>query len=320
MRFKGLDLNLLLTLKVLLEEKSVSDAALKLNVTQPAVSAALRKLREYFKDELLILNGKKMLLTAHAAQLMPELSALLSDIDVFISKTTHFAAESSARVFKIAANDYFCSIILAPVLTSISRIAPSVTVDVLPISKSVYEDLNRGELDLIFSPRTTLDSEFEIESLYREDLVAILCKNNKRVGARLSLEQLRCEPQVLVDLGGLKKETMLRQSLSKLNVGANEVLSLPSFLAAPHVIQNSDLLAIVHRRLAENIGEYLPIRIAELPHELRSQTAFDYCALFHTARKNDEGLQWLLSMIRDYTSRTKFDLKERAELKRSAKA
>ena len=90
MRFKGLDLNLLVTLDVLIEERSVSRAAERLHLSQPSVSAALAKLRDYFNDPLLEIQGKRMVPTAHALQLRPVLAEVLGNVDRMIIQARHF--------------------------------------------------------------------------------------------------------------------------------------------------------------------------------------------------------------------------------------
>lgn len=90
MRLKGLDLNLLVALDVLLEERSVSRAAERLYVRQPAASAALGRLRDYFKDDILVLHGKRMIPTSYAEDLQPEVRRILRQVDGMISMSTEF--------------------------------------------------------------------------------------------------------------------------------------------------------------------------------------------------------------------------------------
>src|SRR4051812_31516925 len=114
MRFKGLDLNLLLALQVLLEERSVTRAARRLNVSQPAMSAALARLRDYFDDELLVAHGKRMHPTAHAERLAGPVAQLLGDIDGLLTANARFDPRETRRRFVIVASDYITTAVIGP--------------------------------------------------------------------------------------------------------------------------------------------------------------------------------------------------------------
>ncbi|HSI16835.1 MAG TPA: LysR family transcriptional regulator, partial [Sphingomonas sp.] len=106
MRFQGLDLNLLVALDVLIEERSVSRAAERLHLSQPAMSAALRRLRDYFNDPILAAHGKKMIPTPHALRLRGALRTLLTDVERMVSLSTQFDPATSQRRFRIGTSDY----------------------------------------------------------------------------------------------------------------------------------------------------------------------------------------------------------------------
>src|SRR5512139_3494743 len=126
MRFKGLDLNLLAALDVLIEERSVSRAAERLHLSQPSVSAALARLRDYFNDPLLEIQGKRMVPTARALQLVPMLKELLADVETMIMQARQFEPETSNRWFRICVSDYLATVLIARLVTSLQREAPGI--------------------------------------------------------------------------------------------------------------------------------------------------------------------------------------------------
>jgi DNA-binding transcriptional LysR family regulator len=299
MRFKGLDLNLLLTLKTLLEERSVSTTAHKLNVTQPAVSTALKKLRDYFKDELLIVKGKQVLLSSHALEILPELTTLLENVDIFVSKSTRFNPESTTREFTLAANDYFCSVTLAPMLSKLVRVAPQVKVNIVALRSNINNDIRDGKVDLAFSPADTLAQDLYVETLYREGLAILTCKTNKHFRGKIKIKDIADAAQVLVDLTSSQQKSMLQKKLQELGIPIKVNINLPSFLVAPELILNTELITIVHKRLALKFSKNLPLLVSELPSEIASLSEFDYCMFSHPDRQDDPGLKWLKSMIKD---------------------
>ena len=121
MRFKRFDLNLLLVLDTLLRERSVSRAAEQLNLSQPAMSAALGRLRSYFNDQILVSHGKRMLPTAHAQSLSPMVMKTLADIEALISASTVFDPSTSQRTFRICASDYVTTVLLVPLLEDLAN-------------------------------------------------------------------------------------------------------------------------------------------------------------------------------------------------------
>ncbi len=106
MRYKHLDLNLLVALNALLNERSISRAAVSLHLSQPAMSAALARLREHFKDELLVPNGRSMMLTARAQSLLQPVQHILLQIDSSISEAPVFEPKQSQRRFNVTVSDY----------------------------------------------------------------------------------------------------------------------------------------------------------------------------------------------------------------------
>ncbi|WEK46309.1 MAG: LysR family transcriptional regulator [Candidatus Andeanibacterium colombiense] len=132
MRFKGLDLNLLAALSVLLEERSVSGAAARLHLSQPAISGALARLRGYFGDPLLVMQGKRMIPTAHAQALQPQLQAVLAQIDKLIAGAAQFDPPTAKRTFRISLSDYLITVLASGLVPRLRSEAPNILLDLAP--------------------------------------------------------------------------------------------------------------------------------------------------------------------------------------------
>jgi glyoxylase-like metal-dependent hydrolase (beta-lactamase superfamily II) len=126
MRFKGLDLNLLVALDTLVETRSVSRSAERMNLSQPAMSSALGRLRDYFKDDILVSHGKRMHPTAYAESLLPQVREALRGIEALIGTSTQFDPATSPRTFRLIASDYITAALVVPLVARLSEVAPNV--------------------------------------------------------------------------------------------------------------------------------------------------------------------------------------------------
>ena len=139
MRFDGLDLNLLVALEALVEERSGSAAARRLHLTQPAVTGALNRLRDYFQDDLLVLHGRKMLPTPTATSLYGPITRTLLQIRGEITRAGSFDPATAERHFLIVASDYAYSIALADLFAWAGTAAPGVSFELIQPSSQAAE-------------------------------------------------------------------------------------------------------------------------------------------------------------------------------------
>jgi DNA-binding transcriptional LysR family regulator len=133
MRFDKLDLNLLVTLDALIELKSVSSTAEHLNLTQSAVSGALKRLREYFNDELLARDGRSMVLTGKAQQLAPAIRAILLQVRSTITNPSEFDPATAVRCFTLGCSDYVAMIVGHDLALQVQNEAPGISFKFLPL-------------------------------------------------------------------------------------------------------------------------------------------------------------------------------------------
>ncbi len=173
MRLKGLDLNLLVALDVLLEERGVSRAAERLYVSQPAASAALGRLRDYFKDEILVLHGKRMIPTSYAEDLQPEVRRILRQVDGMISMSAEFDPLRSERVFRFMASDYITTVLLIPLASELERVAPGIRLDTRLPDDAIRVEFERGEIDAMLIPEEFMVAQHPSELIFEEPHVIV---------------------------------------------------------------------------------------------------------------------------------------------------
>lgn len=296
MRFKGLDLNLLVALDVLLEERSVSRAAERLHLSQPAASAALARLREYFKDELLILHGKRMIPTSYADSLVPELRRALGQIDSIIAMSSEFDPARSERAFRLMASDYIASVLVGPAIQRLEEIAPGIQLDIRLPNEHVALEFERGEIDLVLTPEEFISPNHPAELLFEERYVVVGWSGNSVLDRPLSMETYRRSAHVAVTLGPNRQPTHAEKYLQT-DEGRRPVeIFAPSFSVVPWLVIGTRRLTVMHERLARVFSQDLPLKYQPLPVEVPPMREM---IQHHAARAHDTGIAWLRRLLHD---------------------
>ena len=228
MRLDNFDLNLLVAFDILLQEKNVTKAAARAHVTQAAMSAQLKRLREAFQDEILAQQGKKMVPTPYALAMHPEITETIASLRALIARKGKFDPATSEREFKIVASDYITTVLLVPLLGAISTIAPFVKLDIALPYSNTNKSLADGELDMFLGPETFTHPDHPSELIFEERHVVVGWSGN---------------PHMI------------------------EVRA-PSFLQAPFLVLETNRVCLMHERLAQSLAGRLPLRIANLPFEV----------------------------------------------------
>lgn len=299
MRFQGLDLNLLVALDVLIEERSVSRSAERLHLSQPAMSAALRRLRDYFNDPILAAHGKKMIPTPHALRLREALRAVLTDVERMVSLSTQFDPATSQRRFRIGTSDYLSIVLFTRLIPELERIAPGVTLELVQPSDAMMAMLDQGELDLLITPAEHVSPDHPTELLFEERHVVAGCATNPLMQRPMSEEDFLGAGHVAVEIGRLRPtsfaETFLREQGKERRI---EVL-VSSFAVAPEMLVNTRRLAVMHERLARAYAERIAIRFVEMPFAFPIMREM---LQYNRTRSEDAGLRWLMDLIKQVTN------------------
>lgn len=293
---RRLDLNLLLTLHVLLEEGQVSRAARRLALTQSAVSHSLQRLREHFDDPLLVRRGQSMTPTPRALELQGPLRQILASIEQMIGPA-EFDPAGARGTIRIATTDYGLSVLLPHVLSAMSEAAPQLSIAYSDINEDVFEHLKTGLLDLALTGQESY-RDMQTETLFTERFV-VVTRADHPAGARgtLTVDDFAAWPHVLVDVVHSRLHGIDRE-LKRLGKRRQIALRVPRFLAAPFFAQSSNLIAPVPERLAQLYASSLDVAIHEPPPEL-DLGRFDYVQMWHDRRTNDPLHRWLRTLVRE---------------------
>lgn len=291
---RHLDFNLLKTLDTLLDERSVTRAAERLSLTQPAVSGMLTRLRESFDDPLFVRAQRGMVPTLRAEQLAAPVKQLLSDIEHLLRPQAFDPAIADMTV-SIASTDYALRAVVVPFLSALRAKAPNIRVAVQPVdTQQLPGQLERGDIDLaLVTPENTAPGQ-HVAALFDERYVCVMRADHPDAGANaLALERFCALDHVLVSSSGGSFHGVTDQALAQIGRARRVTLSVTSFLVLPEILRTSDLIAVVPRRLALHAQG---LAMIEPPV---SVAGFSKTLAWHERTHHDPGQKWLRALLID---------------------
>lgn len=292
MRFKGLDLNLVMALDILIEERGVSRTAQRLNLSQPAVSAALTRLREYFDDELLVSVGRRMIPTAYAESLWPIARELLAKADLLVDTSSSFDPATSHRRFRVNASDYMQTVLITPVLRRLHERAPHISMDVGPTGPLSKLQFESGEIDLIITPEQFISTSHPVRELFEEQHVVVGWNQNPAMAAPLDLDTFLSLGHIAVSIGAGRDLTFAESHLLPYRERRRIEVTSSIFSGVPMMLARTMRIAVLQERLAIATRDIFGLRIQPLPFAM---PPLREVLQYHSARANDAGVAWLAS-------------------------
>tara|TARA_R110002110_G_scaffold91264_2_gene237574 strand:+ start:195958 stop:196914 length:957 start_codon:yes stop_codon:yes gene_type:complete len=178
MNLNRIDLNLLVYLDALLRERNVTQAANQLNLSQPAMSNGLRRLRDLFDDPLLVRTSEGMTPTERALELEPMVRDVLTNIERAVQPRNAFEPADAQRVFRIMASDYAESTLFPSVLGKLRLLAPGLTLDIMTPSDVSFLDVERGKVDMVINRFDSMPQSFHQIPLWNDTFSCLLSPEN----------------------------------------------------------------------------------------------------------------------------------------------
>lgn len=289
MRFDRLDLNLLVAFDALMQERSVSIAAERLNLSQSAMSGSLRRLREFFADPLFVQVGREMVPTTRAFDLSDNVQHVLFHIRSTITTPHDFDPATARREFSIMASDYVYDVILSDVLKTISQAAPDVTFHLFNPSPQVMSAFERGEIDLLITLEEFLSQDHPARPLFDDSLRVICWNQNSQLGDEISLEQFEALPHVEVAFGPDRRLSFCERELSEFKLNRRIDMRVSTFSAVPKQIVGTDRISIMNGHHAVHFASLFPLKHMALPLKTRLLREF---IQWNSMRKTDQGVLW----------------------------
>lgn len=299
MNLNAVDLNLLVAFDALVAESSVSRAAAKLGVTQPAVSHALKRLRYLFKDDLLARGPHGMQPTGRALSLHPAVRSVLADIHSIVSTGHAFEPAKTSRTFRLSMSDAMSVEALPAIARRICREAPNID---LAISTSGPQESCRriadDEIDLAIGVIPHVPQDLLSRELYRDTLICVADKRNKRLkNGRMDLQAYLDSPHVTV---ARNRDTGIQvdEILDSMGIPRRIAVTVPHYLSVPSLIRGTDLVAHTRRRLISVFRMSSDLIVFPVPLPMKVPE-LEFIQIWHKRYKGDPGHRWLRDLVLD---------------------
>jgi DNA-binding transcriptional LysR family regulator len=284
-----LDLNLLVTLDALLAERSVTRAARRLGVTQPAVSHRLRALRERLGDPLLVGSRRDLVLTERAKAIAGPLGQALASARSALEAGVSFDPARTERSFVMSTSDLGEVVVVPRVLEFLRAEAPGVKVVIRKMPSDPGEQLASGALELVVGAPLPPQAGLVRQVVGYDDLVVLAREGHPALRrGKVSLASFVEAAHVLVDTG-VVPGSVVDAELERRGLRRRVAVQVAHFVAAPFLVARSDLLATVGRSFARAFCEHMPLVAAPHPLELRG---YDAIMTWHERSRNDPAHRW----------------------------
>jgi len=293
MRFNKLDLNLLVALDALLTERNISRAGQRIHLSQPATSNALSRLRDYFQDELLIPQGRQLILSARAQELIGPVKEVLMRIDSTIATQPTFEPADAIRKFVLLMSDYSASVFIPSLIQRLYERAPGVSLDLRLLDERPLEQLETSEVDLLIIPSQYVSDLHPSKPLFEEEYMCVTWIGNTRIKDQLTFDEYVESGHVAGSYSVSSKRAPAFDSwfLERYGVKRRVEVSAPTLAALPQMLIGTNRIATVHKRIAQHAEKTLPIRLWNPPIEIPTMVQ---TLQWHKHRTSDPALQWLI--------------------------
>ena len=289
---RRLDLNLLVTLDVLLSEHNVTRAARRLNFSQPSISVHLAKLRDIFGDPLLLPGPRGMKPTARAEELREPLRQALEALGRAVSPAQAFEPSKADHTWRVAATDYGESTILLPALSGLRALAPGTRLAVLELNPArIARQAEQGEIDLAFHTVEGSPPGMRRRTLFAERYVLAGRADHPRLKRKPTMKQFCALEHVLVSSDGGGFHGVTDAALAQVGLSRRVALSVPHFLFMVSVLQSTDLVAMLPERL---VRANPVLKVVEPPVEI---PGYEMAMLWHERSHRGPAHQWLREHI-----------------------
>ena len=287
----GINLNLLVALDLLLRERSVTRAAEQLGVTQSAMSHSLRQLRDLLGDPLLVRGRAGMERTPRAEGLLIPLQTGLQSLRQVIAGVGVFDPSRVERRFAIAAGDAVSTVILGRLLPRLRAHAPGISLDIVPFELDSWADeLETGIVDLAVAVRFPDAPAIKLRRTGPEHFVCLTRADHPAVGNHLDLDTFTKLPHLLVSPQGEGGPGVVDKALSGLGLKRKVLVRTRYFLAAPLLLENSDLVLTIWEAVARLFLQHHNLRQHDPPLDLPS---FRWGVAWHERVDQDPASLWL---------------------------
>jgi DNA-binding transcriptional LysR family regulator len=292
-----ININLLVTLQVLLQERNASSSAVRLNLSQSTISKNLSQLRHIFADPLFHRISHGLMPTPLAQELEPKLNIAISAINEIFSPSK-FNLKKYQGCFKISMQESAFEFVLSKVMQRVLDEAPNMQIDTWFKDSISIEQLNQGRLDFVIIPhdigqKPNLNNQLHSEELYRDDLVCLVRKTNPILQTNWDQQAYLASKHIHVKDNELGMP-MFDQSLSKLGLQRNVAIQVPDFNAATSLCSHSDLVFTTTTSWADSVLK--SNQLVKLSMPCQSDPVV-YSLIWHQRSETNHAHTWLRKQL-----------------------
>jgi DNA-binding transcriptional LysR family regulator len=296
MNIKNLNLNLLKVFVAIYENRTLTQAADQIGLSQPGVSHALKQLRENFNDELFVRGPDGYHPTARARELAPPVSEALKSLQQAVGDMDHFDARTAVRTFRLCVSDYMSHAMLPVMANRLAVDAPNIDCAVSQLSyERVEDDLRSGRFDIAVMAGQAQQDTLGQQVLLSEEPVCVVSKHSKLSADNFDLEAFCAAEHVIVNLYG-DFHSWVDQKLDELGMKRRVRFVLPYFNALPGVVNNTDIVGTLPRRIAEQAARTHDLQLLDMPF---SFPAIDFVMTWHPRKDRDAAHVWFRNVLLD---------------------
>jgi DNA-binding transcriptional LysR family regulator len=302
--FDKIDLHLIRVLHTVLTERSVSKAALRLGMHQPAVSASLKRLRELAGDPLLVRSGAGMVPTDAGLRMIEPSASILRAAEMLFADARGFEPQSATATFRVAAADYLDPLFLPQLVAQIKSQAPLCQIEIHPLSadSDYHAHLGQGEVDVVVGNWLKPPQELHLSKLFADEIVCLV--SNEHPAARrgwtaeawLEAEHIAPTPTHPGARG------VIDDHLEGLGLRRNITARCPHFGLIPRMVASSLLVLTTGRQFCERFTDRLPVKVLECPIDFPQLV---YYQLWHERSHASASAKWLRERIKQVAASLK---------------
>jgi len=294
-----IDLRHLRVLQALLHESSVSRAAIRLDLSQPAISATLRQLRDEFNDPLLVRSGSGMICTERGQDISASVDRILSDINLLTAPLGEFDPATSVRDIRIVSHLGLGSILVPPLIQAISAASPLARIEIMQQGspEQIKQQLHDGDVDLLISSRQDPYPYLRFAPLMQCDIACVVANTHAYANqSQLSLDEYLRLEHISPSSTSVVTGTPIDGRLLELGKTRNVVATVPEFALARQIVPQSNLVLTTAHPYAKDMAATLPVTILEAPQELGQMSAWVF---WHEKSHHSPFGRWLRSIVRE---------------------
>lgn len=292
----SIDVHLLRVLYALLTEGSVSRAALRLNQSQPAVSTALRRLRELTGDPLLVRSKNGMTPTERGASLLEPVCQALANIDTIVTPPNRFTPAETRRIYKLATPDYLAPELIGKMFARLHRLAPQAQLFIhsMGADQDFAQALESGEFDAVIGNWPQPPEQLRITALFDDEVVCLMRKDHPLAGKPLTIKHYLEAEHVAPTPYSVGRRGVIDLHLARERLKRNVVAWIPYFHIAPYMLIESDLIFTCPRMVAEHHAKLLPLAMVRSPIDFPGMR---FSLLWHDKSHLAEDARWFREQI-----------------------